>query len=311
MQNRDMSTTDDGDRGGGAPDRQAGRRILQFFVCASVVIACAAVAMSVHDAFAGFPPDARADAVMDARADAVMDARADAVMDARAVPPIIPVSASSIDGLLDRMQSAASSARDDDTAPTSWRLGDGLQSGDSFTYRICGSEHAVQFAYPHDCYTARADFIYRTIHHAYGDAGVTGGLIWIVDASFYTPDKNRRTVLFVDERMNVHATSQYDRQLADSLEHTIMRLAEYGRQNLSVGSHWGDIKTHFTSVPLSVISWDGDRTATLGYDVGEYESRTQIWADTPLPPYSKWYEPNDALPSEPRLLHEFVLLGRE
>ncbi|MDE0265770.1 MAG: hypothetical protein OXK17_01895 [Thaumarchaeota archaeon] len=159
--------------------------------------------------------------------------------------------------------------------------------------------------------TPRADFIYRTIHHAYGDAGVTGGLIWIVDASFYTPDKNRRTVLFVDERMNVHATSQYDRHLAASLEHTIMRLAEYGRQNLSVGSHWGDIKTHFTSVPLAIMSWDGDRTATLGYDVGQYESRTRIWADTPLPPYSKWYEPNDALPSEPRLLHEFVLLGRE
>ncbi|MCE2498967.1 MAG: hypothetical protein J4F28_08310, partial [Nitrosopumilaceae archaeon] len=82
-------------------------------------------------------------------------------------------------------------------------------------------------------------------------------------------------------------------------------------QNLSVGSQWGDIKTHFTSVPLSIISWDGDRTATLGYDVGEHESRTIILADQPFPTYGKWYEPNDALPSTPRIMHEYVMLGRE
>ena len=250
--------------------------MLQFFVCLSVVMLVAAIAISIHG---DLPPGASAQT-------------------------------SSVDNMLDALRAADDDARD--SPPTSWRLGDGLQSGDSFTYQICHDARAVQFTHPHDCYTLRMDFIYRTIHHAYGNAGVSGGLIWIVDASFLTADgRDRRTVLFVDEHFGVHATAHHDRQLAASVEHTIMRLAEYGRQNLSVGSHWADIRTHFTTVPLSVVSWDGDRTATLGYDVGEYESRTLITTDMPFPPYSLWYEPNDALPGEPRKLHAYTLLGRE
>lgn len=217
----------------------------------------------------------------------------------------------SMDDFLDRLWTDNDSGGDGTAG--AWRLGDNLKSGDSFAYRICHSEHAVQFTHPHACYDVRMDFIYRTIHHAYGDAGVSGGLIWIVDASFISMDgaKDRRTVLFVDERFNVHPTSNHDRLLADSIEDTLMSLSAHGRQNLSVGSHWFDVKTHFTTVPFSVISWDGDSTATLGYDVGEHESRTIIRDDSPFPLYSKWYEPNDALPSEPRKLHEYVMLGRE
>lgn len=215
-----------------------------------------------------------------------------------------------MDDLLDGLRSADTGERT--RAPTTWRLGDALQSGDSFTYQICHDARAVQFAHPQDCYTLRMDFIYRTVHHAYAHVGESGGLVWIVDASFRTAEgKDRRTVLFVDERFGVHATAARDRQLAASVEQTIMRLAEYGRQNLSVGSHWADIRTHFTTVPLSVMSWDGDRTATLGYDVGAHESRTLVATDMPFPTYSRWFEPNDALPGEPRLLHAYALLGRE
>ena len=219
----------------------------------------------------------------------------------------------SMDDFLNRLWSDNDREAGENAAAGSWRLGDNLQSGDSLAYRICHSIHAVEFTFPHDCYDVRMDFIYRTIHHAYGDAGVSGGLIWIVDASFLSADgsKDRRTVLFVDERFGVHPTSAHDRQLAESVETTLMHLSRYGEQNLSVGSHWGDIKTHFTTVPLSVILWDGGTTATLGYDIGQYESRTIIRDDSPFPLYSKWYEPNDALPSEPRMLHEYVMLGRE
>lgn len=217
----------------------------------------------------------------------------------------------SMDDFLDRLWT--DDERNADKAAGSWRLGDNLESGDSFAYRICNSIHAVEFTHPHDCYDVRMDFIYRSVHHAYGNAGISGGLIWIVDASFTSADgeRDRRTILFVDEQHRVYPTSTHDRGLAASVEATLMHLSIYGEQNLSVGSHWGDIKTHFTAVPLSVISWDGSSTATLGYDTGEHESRTIIHDSSPFPIYSKWFEPNDALPSEPRLLHEYVMLGRE
>ena len=239
--------------------------------------------------------------------------------------------------------------------PTDWRLGHGIESGDSFTYLICGSVDAVRYTWPHNCYVVRIDFLYVMPHHAYDQ------LIWIADVSFWrgvpaadadaadssratTPSDSdpapntslqpwesplysaqtpsapgaptgggladhHRTVMFVGAYdMQVYATSAADRHLADSLTATLMNLAEYGRQKLSVGAHWADIKTHFAHVPLAVGAWDGARTATLGYDIGLAESRTLIRADLPFPTYSKWYAPNDAVPGEPRVQHEYALL---
>lgn len=186
--------------------------------------------------------------------------------------------------------------------PATWRLGGTLEAGDSYTYRVCGSMEAVFEIHPKTCHILQMDFVYGTTHHAYGQ-------IWVVDVGF----DGKRTVMFLDESMEMHPTSAWDRDMAASIQNTILHLAPYGEQSLEVGSHWGTLSAYFYDVPLSVQSASpagagSEATAvTVGYDTSE-PSRTTIRSDVPFPLHSRWYESN-SITVPPRLAHDYALLG--
>ncbi len=179
--------------------------------------------------------------------------------------------------------------------PPTWRLGENLETGDSYTYEICHSVHAAEATYPDPCYTLRMDFVHRMTHHAYGP-------VWIVAVDF----DGRGTVMLLDyNTMTVRPTSAWDVWLADSIQDTVLHLAPYGEQGLEVGAYWGEIDTYFYSVPLSITSQAGDRFV-LGYDTAA-ESRTVIMPDMPFPEYSRWYD-SHSISADPRIVHEYTLV---
>ena len=179
--------------------------------------------------------------------------------------------------------------------PPTWRLGENLEVGDSYTYEICNSVHAAEATHPDPCYTLRMDFVHRMVHHAYGP-------VWIVAADF----DGRGTVMLLDyDTMTVRPTSAWDVWLADSVQDTVLHLAPYGEQGLEVGAYWGEIDTYFYSVPLSITSRAGDRSV-LGYDTAT-ESRTVIIPGMPFPEYSRWHDPR-SISADPRIMHEYTLV---
>lgn len=226
----------------------------------------------------------------------------------------------------------------DEEVPT-WRLGDGLSVGDSYSYTVCGSVHAVQEVYPATCYELQMVFVHQMDHHLHGR-------IWVVDVEYAaaaaaahtsapdTSTDSRRTIMFLtDPSMVIHPTSVWDRPMAESIQHTILHLSPYGAQPVSMGAHWADIPTYFYDVPMSVRSVydaragavspttpaDPHATAAgrpahthilLGYDTVSATSRTVISLASPFPAYSQWYDPN-SVTEPPRLLHEYRLTGSE
>ena len=179
-------------------------------------------------------------------------------------------------------------------SPT-WRLGENLEAGDSYTYEVCYSIHAAETTHPDPCYTLRMDFVYRMIHHAYGP-------VWVMDVGF----DGKSTVMLLDlNTMTVHPMSAWDVWLAGSIQDTVLHLAPYGEQGLGVGAYWGEIDAYFYSVPLSVTSKAGDKSV-LGYDTTA-ESRTVIMSGMPFPEYSRWHDPR-SLSADPRIMHEYALV---
>ena len=179
--------------------------------------------------------------------------------------------------------------------PPTWRLGENLEAGDSYTYEVCYSIHAAKATHPDPCYTLRMDFVYRMIHHAYGP-------VWVMDVGF----DGKSTVMLLDlNTMTVHPMSAWDVWLAGSIQDTVLHLAPYGKQGLEVGAYWGEIDAYFYSVPLSVTSKAGDRSV-LGYDTTA-ESRTVIMSGMPFPEYSRWHDPR-SISEDPRITHEYTLV---
>lgn len=179
--------------------------------------------------------------------------------------------------------------------PTTWRLGENLKAGDSYTYEICNSIHAAEATYPDPCYTLRMDFVHRMTHHAYGPA-------WVIEVGF----DGKNTVMLLDyDTMTIHPTSAWDVWLAGSIQNTVLHLAPYGEQGLEVGSYWGEIDAYFYSVPLSITSRAGDKSV-LGYDTAA-ESRTVIISGMPFPEYSRWHDPR-SISEDPRIIHEYTLV---
>ena len=179
--------------------------------------------------------------------------------------------------------------------PITWRLGENLEAGDSYTYKVCNSIHAAEATYPDPCYTLRMDFVHRMVHHAYGP-------VWVIDVGF----DGKSTVMLLDyDTMTVRPTSAWDVWLADSVQNTVLHLAPYGEQGLEVGSYWGKIDAYFYSVPLSITSRAGDKSV-LGYDTA-VESLTVIIPGMPFPEYSRWHDPR-SISEDPRVMHEYTLV---
>ena len=176
-----------------------------------------------------------------------------------------------------------------------WRLGENLEAGDSYTYEVCYSVHAAEATYPDPCYTLRMDFVHRMMHHAYGP-------VWIMDVGF----DGKSTVMLLDhDTMTVHPTSAWDVWLAGSIQNTVLHLAPYGERGLEVGAYWGEIDAYFYSVPISVTSRAGDKSV-LGYDTTA-ESQTVIVSGMPFPEYSRWHDPR-SISADPRIVHEYALV---
>ena len=187
--------------------------------------------------------------------------------------------------------------------PDAWRVAENISAGDSYTYLVCNDVHAVPEIYPNACYTLRMDFVYDIPHHVHGP-------VWIVDVDF----NGKRTVMFLaadDPAATLHATSAWDRRMAESVQRTIMHLAPYGEQSLDVGSHWGSMPPHLhyhanDDVPLAITSV-ADGMSILSYDVMDAHSRTVISPHLAFPVYSKWHDP-DMLGFQ-RIIHEYTLLA--
>ena len=181
----------------------------------------------------------------------------------------------------------------DEEEPT-WKVGEGLNIHDSYTYQICHSEHMVQEIYPSDCYIIRLEFIARGMHHVHGP-------IWIIQAEY----NSKQTILFLDDAMQMHSTSIWDRNLASSLQETILHLSEYGEQSVQVGEIWGMMDTYYYEVPIS-ITREVYGAAILEYSMMRTSS-TILDPAVPFPVYSIWYDPNYIVP-EPRINHQYALM---
>jgi len=179
--------------------------------------------------------------------------------------------------------------------PITWRLGENLEAGDSYTYEVCNSIHAAEATHPDPCYTLRMDFVHRMTHHAYGP-------VWVMDVGF----DGKSTVMLLDyDTMTIYPTSAWDVWLAGSVQNTVLHLAPYGEQGLEVGSYWGEIDAYFYSAPLSITSRAGDKSV-LGYDTA-VESLTVIIPGMPFPEYSRWHDPR-SISEDPRVMHEYTLV---
>lgn len=213
-------------------------------------------------------------------------------------------------------------AEEEEEIPT-WRLGNGLVVGDSYSYRVCGSVHAIQEIYPAQCYELALSFVHVMDHHTYGR-------IWVVAVEYSVPatvlaaqqdpaiHNTKRTIMFLDDHtMRIHPTSAWDRPMAASIQNTVLHLSSYGLQPINMGAHWGDMAAYFYDVPLSVLSVSPSYVSAqtlesaktyvlLGYEVASVESNTILDTNKPFPVYSRWYDPN-SVTEPPRLLHEYQM----
>ncbi len=202
----------------------------------------------------------------------------------------------------------------DDYNNSLWRLGDNLQEGDYYSYKICNDNTLYQKIYPYHCYIISLEFV--TILQSYK------GDVWVVQGNFTilgtTPDITEQMIFLIDVDTFKVNTDILHKELGDSIQNTIFSLSIYDEKSLSIGTVWDQLDSYYTNkIPLEIKnkqtiqvqtkSLNGTiETSVLSYDI-IIPSNIYLHNDFPFPIKAKLYSPNIIYPT-PQELYYFELL---
>ncbi len=142
-----------------------------------------------------------------------------------------------------------------------WSLGNNIQKGDYYEYKICNDYHIAQMIYPYHCYQINLEFV--TILESYK------GKVWVVQGNFTilgtilgttldtilgtTPHTSQQMIFLIDSTNFKVDTDILHKDIGVSLENTIFSLSQYGVQSLSIGTIWDYMDSYFTNkIPLEI-----------------------------------------------------------
>jgi len=176
-----------------------------------------------------------------------------------------------------------------------WKLGDNIQKGDMYEYKICSDRIISQVIYPYHCYNIELEFV--TILESYK------GKVWVVQGNFTTLEINRSMILFINPDTFEVDTDLLNVDLGNSLENTIFSLSKYGEKSLSIGTVWGMVPSYFTNdIPLEIkkhelidTSLGEINSKVLGYDV-IVSSNYYVNEQYPFPVKASIFSPNIIFP---------------
>ena len=188
-----------------------------------------------------------------------------------------------------------------------WSIGNNLQVGDYYKYKICNDHFMMQEIYPYHCYDISLEFV--TLLDSYK------GKQWIVQSYLTYGNNTKSLILFVDPKTFDVTTDPLNVHVGLSLENTLFSLSKYDAKSLDVGTVWDDLDSYFTNkIPLEIkrhqvidITYQKNiDVALLGYDV-IVPSNHYIYSDFSFPVKSNTYSPHIISP-EPKALYYFELL---
>ena len=195
-----------------------------------------------------------------------------------------------------------------------WRLGENIQEGDYYEYKICNDDTMYQIIYPYHCYTISLEFV--TILESYQ------GKVWIVQGNFITPNISEQIIFLIDTDNFKVNTDLLHKELGVSIQNTIFSLSKYGKSSLSIGTVWDYLDSYFTNkIPLEIknkqsiqilngSNYNGNystiETSVLSYDI-IVPSNIYLHNDFPFTVQAKLYSPNIIYP-EPKELYYYELL---
>ena len=175
-----------------------------------------------------------------------------------------------------------------------WKLGDNIQKGDVYEYKICSDRIIFQVIYPYHCYNMELEFV--TILESYK------GKVWVVQGNFTTPDISNQMILLINPDTFQVDTDLLNVDLGNSLENTIFSLSVYGDKSVSIGKQWDTIPSYFTNdVPLEIKRHELIDTKigiidtmVLGYDV--IQQFNYYISDLSFPVKASIFSPNIIFP---------------
>jgi len=213
-----------------------------------------------------------------------------------------------------------------------WSLGENIQEGDYYSYKICNDDTMYQVIYPYHCYIISLEFV-RILESYNGDTWIVQSYFTIDDTIGYTigdtivnSNSTRPLILLIDPYTFHITTDPFNRAIGDSIQNTIFSLSTYGVQSLSIGTVWDHIDSYYTNkIPLeiknkqtiqvpNVSNYTGINetivtsmeTSVLSYDI-IIPSNIYLHNDFPFPVQAKLYSPNIIYP-EPQELYYFELI---
>jgi len=197
-----------------------------------------------------------------------------------------------------------------------WSLGNGIQDGDYYSYKICNDTIMYQVIYPYHCYIINLEFV-KLLESYNGDTWITQSHITIGDTIGGTILNSNNTsplILLIDPYTFEVTTDPFNKKIGKSLENTIFSLSIYGVQSLSIGTVWDEIDSYYTNkIPLEIknkqsIEMNNDtlETSVLSYDI-IIPSNIYLHNSFPFPLKAKLYSPNIIYP-EPQELYYFELI---
>lgn len=191
-----------------------------------------------------------------------------------------------------------------------WYVGKDIQSGDSFTYRICDDKTFTKSIFAEKCYTIQLDF--------YGLFDVPDGKTWVVQSLITTGDTTRSGIFQISPETLDISTDIFNIEFANSIENTLFNLKKFANpvfpKILDVGKSWGTIPSYLTmDAEILVLNEDFIKIGpeifdvfTVGYNVKE-QSTYAISKEFPFPLRGNVYSPTVIYP-EPDFLFSFELI---
>lgn len=218
---------------------------------------------------------------------------------------------------------------------TNWSVGDNIQEGDYFVYKICNEDTIHQIIYPYHCYEISLEFVKLLESHT-GDTWVVQSYFTVGNTIDYTiggtigdtivnSNSTSPLILLIDPYTFHITTDPFNKKIGESIQNTIFSLSQYKEKSLSIGTVWDEIDSYYTNkIPLEIknkqtiqipnsnypsnypSNYNTLEVSVLSYDI-VIPSNTYLHNDFPFPLKSKMYSPNVIYP-EPQELYYFELL---
>ncbi len=142
-----------------------------------------------------------------------------------------------------------------------WSLGNNIQEGDYYSYKICNDDYITQIIYPYHCYQINLEFV-KILTSYKGKVWVVQGNFTILDTTLgttldtildNTPNTSQPMIFLIDSTTFDVTTDPFNVDLGNSIQNTLFSLSTHGVQSLSIGTIWGEIDSYFTNtIPFEI-----------------------------------------------------------